>query len=72
MSAALEFRSVDILFCAESRRRARAAAVAAALALLDAGNTRKDAAAVSAACGMSGAFKAPGARMQVARAAAGA
>jgi glycine betaine/proline transport system ATP-binding protein len=42
MSAALEFRAVDILFCSRSGRRARAAAIAQALALLDAQNTRSE------------------------------
>jgi glycine betaine/proline transport system ATP-binding protein len=42
MSAALEFRAVDILFCAKARRRASAAALQRALALLDAGGTRSE------------------------------
>ena len=42
MSAALEFRAVDILFCARAGRRAHAAALQQALALLDAGGTRSD------------------------------
>ena len=42
LSAVLEFRAVDILFCARAGRRAHAAAVAQALALLDAGGTRSD------------------------------
>jgi glycine betaine/proline transport system ATP-binding protein len=42
MTAALEFRSVDILFCTKSGRRAHAAALAQALALLDAGGTRSE------------------------------
>jgi glycine betaine/proline transport system ATP-binding protein len=41
-SAALEFRAVDILFCAKSGRRAHAAAIAEALALLDAGGKRSE------------------------------
>ena len=41
-SAALEFRAVDILFCARGGRRAHAAAIAGALALLDAGGKRTD------------------------------
>ena len=45
MSAALEFRAVDILFCAKAGRRARAAALAAALTALDAGGSRTDIAA---------------------------
>ncbi len=40
MSTALEFRSVDILFCAKAGRRAAAAAIRRALAALDAGGTR--------------------------------
>src|SRR5947207_4980821 len=40
MSAALEFRAVDILFCAKAGRRARGAAMQQALAALDAGDTR--------------------------------
>jgi glycine betaine/proline transport system ATP-binding protein len=40
MTSALEFRSVDILFCAKSNRRASAAAMQQALAALDAGGTR--------------------------------
>ena len=40
MSPALEFRAVDILFCAAAGRRARSAALAQALALLDSGATR--------------------------------
>ncbi len=42
MSAALEFRAVDILFCAKPGRRAAGAAIRQALALLDAGGTRSD------------------------------
>ena len=42
MSAALEFRNVDILFCALPGRRAHNAAVQQALATLDAGGTRSD------------------------------
>ncbi|MBV8910899.1 MAG: ATP-binding cassette domain-containing protein [Gammaproteobacteria bacterium] len=42
MSAALEFRAVDIMFCASSSRRAHAAAIAQALALLDSGGTRSE------------------------------
>jgi len=42
MSAALEFRAVDILFCSRGGRRAQAAAIAQALALLDARNTRNE------------------------------
>jgi glycine betaine/proline transport system ATP-binding protein len=42
MSAALEFRAVDILFCSRKGRRAHAAAITEALALLDAGNTRSE------------------------------
>jgi glycine betaine/proline transport system ATP-binding protein len=45
MSAALEFRRVDILFCAASSRRARAGCIAQALAQLDAGGTRSEIAA---------------------------
>jgi glycine betaine/proline transport system ATP-binding protein len=40
VSTALEFRAVDILFCAGTGRRAQAAAIAAALGLLDAGGSR--------------------------------
>jgi glycine betaine/proline transport system ATP-binding protein len=40
--AALEFRAVDILFCSKNSRRACAAAIAQALALLDAGRTRSE------------------------------
>jgi len=40
MNSALEFRAVDILFCAKSGRRAHAAAIQQALGLLDAGGTR--------------------------------
>jgi len=40
VSAALEFRAVDILFCAARQARARAAALRQALAALDAGSTR--------------------------------
>jgi glycine betaine/proline transport system ATP-binding protein len=40
VSTALEFRSVDILFCAKAGRRAAAAAIRRALAALDAGGTR--------------------------------
>jgi glycine betaine/proline transport system ATP-binding protein len=42
MSAALEFRAVDILFCATPGQRARAAARQQALAMLDAGGTRSE------------------------------
>ncbi|TLY60465.1 MAG: ATP-binding cassette domain-containing protein [Gammaproteobacteria bacterium] len=42
MSAALEFRAVDILFCAKAGRRASAAAIQQALAALDAGGTRTE------------------------------
>ena len=42
MSAALEFRAVDILFCAKAGRRASAAAIQQALAALDAGGTRAE------------------------------
>ncbi len=42
MSAALEFRAVDILFCARAGRRASAAALQRALAMLDAGGTRSE------------------------------
>ena len=42
MSAALEFRAVDILFCAKAGRRASAAAIQQALAALDAGSTRAE------------------------------
>jgi glycine betaine/proline transport system ATP-binding protein len=42
MSAALEFRAVDIMFCARSGRRAQGAAIAQALALLDSGGTRSE------------------------------
>jgi glycine betaine/proline transport system ATP-binding protein len=42
MNAVLEFRRVDILFCAASGRRARANAIAQALAQLDAGGTRSE------------------------------
>src|SRR5256885_15762385 len=45
MSAALEFRAVDILFCAKAGRRARGAAMQQALAALDAGDTRAQIAA---------------------------
>ena len=41
MTAALEFRAVDILFCARAGR-AGAAALGQALALLDAGGTRSE------------------------------
>lgn len=40
MSVALEFRNVDILFCALPGRRAHGAALQRALAALDAGSTR--------------------------------
>ncbi len=40
MTSALEFRAVDILFCARSGRRARRAAMQQALSALDAGGTR--------------------------------
>jgi glycine betaine/proline transport system ATP-binding protein len=43
--SALEFKSVDILFCAKSGRRANQAAMSQALAALDAGGTRTDIAA---------------------------
>jgi glycine betaine/proline transport system ATP-binding protein len=39
---ALEFRAVDILFCAKSGRRAHNAAIQQALALMDAGGTRTE------------------------------
>jgi glycine betaine/proline transport system ATP-binding protein len=42
VSTALEFRAVDILFCARAGRRAARAARHQALALLDAGGTRSD------------------------------
>jgi glycine betaine/proline transport system ATP-binding protein len=42
VTAALEFRAVDILFCAKGGRRSGAAALEHALALLDAGGTRSD------------------------------
>jgi glycine betaine/proline transport system ATP-binding protein len=42
MSAALEFRSVDILFCAQAGRRAKSAAMQQALAALDAGGSRTE------------------------------
>lgn len=42
MSSALEFRAVDILFCAKSSRRARTAAIQQALTALDAGGTRSE------------------------------
>jgi glycine betaine/proline transport system ATP-binding protein len=42
MTSALEFRAVDILFCAKSGRRARAAAIQRALSALDAGDTRSE------------------------------
>ncbi len=42
MTSALEFRAVDILFCAKSGRRARAAAIRQGLAALDAGGTRSE------------------------------
>jgi glycine betaine/proline transport system ATP-binding protein len=42
VSAALEFRAVDILFCAKAGRRAHAAALQQALALLDAGGARSE------------------------------
>ena len=45
MSAALEFRAVDILFCAKAGRRASGAAIQQALAALDAGGTRAEIAA---------------------------
>jgi glycine betaine/proline transport system ATP-binding protein len=40
VTSALEFRAVDILFCARSGRRARRAAIQQALSALDAGGTR--------------------------------
>jgi glycine betaine/proline transport system ATP-binding protein len=40
--SALEFKAVDILFCAQSSRRAAQAARTAALAALDAGRTRSE------------------------------
>ena len=42
MTAALEFRAVDILFCAKGGRRAWATALEQALAMLDAGGTRSE------------------------------
>ena len=45
MSAALEFRAVDILFCARAGRRASSAAIQRALAALDSGGTRAEIAA---------------------------
>jgi glycine betaine/proline transport system ATP-binding protein len=42
VSTALEFRAVDILFCARSGRRAASAAIREALGMLDAGGTRSD------------------------------
>src|SRR2546430_12530080 len=45
MSAALEFRAVDILFCAKAGRRASGAAIQQALAALDSGGTRAEIAA---------------------------
>ncbi len=42
MSVALEFRTVDILFCARAGRRAASAALQQALAALDAGGTRSE------------------------------
>jgi glycine betaine/proline transport system ATP-binding protein len=42
VSAALEFRAVDILFPAAGGRRSRAAALEQALAMLDAGGTRSE------------------------------
>ena len=42
MTAALEFRAVDILFCAKAGRRSSATALEQALALLDAGGTRSE------------------------------
>jgi glycine betaine/proline transport system ATP-binding protein len=45
VSAALEFRAIDILFCAKAGRRAHAAAFAEALSALDAGASRTDIAA---------------------------
>ena len=47
MSAALEFRAVDILFCPQAGRRARAAALRQALAALDGGASRSEIAAKS-------------------------
>ncbi|MBS0580861.1 MAG: ATP-binding cassette domain-containing protein [Proteobacteria bacterium] len=41
-ASALEFRAVDILFCARQGRRAHAAAIQQALAQLDAGGTRTE------------------------------
>jgi ABC-type proline/glycine betaine transport system ATPase subunit len=45
VSAALEFRAVDILFCAKAGRRAHAAVLAQALAALDGGGSRAEIAA---------------------------
>jgi ABC-type proline/glycine betaine transport system ATPase subunit len=42
VTAALEFRAVDILFCAKAGRRSSATALEQALALLDAGGTRSE------------------------------
>jgi glycine betaine/proline transport system ATP-binding protein len=42
MSPVLEFRAVDIVFCGRNGRRAHAAAIAQALALLDSGGTRSE------------------------------
>jgi len=55
MSAALEFRAVDILFCAKAGRRASAAAIQQALAALDAGGTRAESPTRPAWCGRAGA-----------------
>jgi glycine betaine/proline transport system ATP-binding protein len=48
VSAALEFRAVDILFCAATGKRAHALAMQQALAALDAGRSRADIAAQTA------------------------
>ena len=42
MKSALEFRAVDILFCAKTSRRASAQAIAAALTRLDGGGSRSE------------------------------
>jgi glycine betaine/proline transport system ATP-binding protein len=47
VSVALEFRAVDILFCARSGRRAQAAALQQALSALDGGASRGDIAAAT-------------------------
>jgi glycine betaine/proline transport system ATP-binding protein len=55
-ASALEFRAVDILFCARSGRRAQQAAIQRALALLDVGGTRTQIAEkTSVVVGVSGA-----------------